>query len=161
MKTFTLLAAITVTILNGVGTCQISFHNGGEDKPQGHKVLTASEFTTAMINNMLTTRGSWANMNVPRLCRMGDGAATEILNIMKTRGPLAPYEQQNALLIIHKSFELPSAITIASNRTTPQASFALLDQITASTTDFALKLQIADVKQFVVDTSLKTGSSVK
>jgi hypothetical protein len=84
---------------------------------------------------------------------MGDGAAVTIQNIMKTRGPLSPTEQQNVLQILHKAFELPGAITKDYNRK-PNATMALLQQLEASTTDFAFQTQIEDLKQLIFKATL-------
>jgi hypothetical protein len=64
---------------------------------------------------------------------MGDAAALEIQNIMKTRGALSPTEEQKVLQILHKAFESRGAIMKDSSRK-PDASMALLEQMSASTT---------------------------
>jgi hypothetical protein len=91
-------------------------------------------------------------LSIPLLHRMGDGAAVEILKVMKTRGALSSNEQNNVAQMIHKAFENPRAIMQSANRT-PQASLALLDQLSASTVDFGLKMRIADTKQFALDSA--------
>jgi hypothetical protein len=84
---------------------------------------------------------------------MGDGAATEIAAILKTRGPLTKTEQQNVAQILHKAFENPGTITVRCNQTTPTDTLALLDQLSAGTTDVGFKQAIGDTRQFVIDAS--------
>jgi hypothetical protein len=69
---------------------------------------------------------------------------------MKTRGALSSNEQNNVAQMIHKAFENPRAIMQSANRT-PQASLALLDQMSASTVDLDLKKRIADTRQFALN----------
>lgn len=118
-----------------------------------HPHHSPEELTSARIANLIRSPSSIANLRVPLLQRMGDGAAVTVQNVLKTRGPLSPTEQQNVLQILHKAFELPSAITKDSNRN-PEASMALLQQLSASTTDFAFRLQIEDTKQFIFEATL-------
>jgi hypothetical protein len=122
----------------------------GDARP--HRVLSAQELTTERIRNMIRSEVPIETLSIPLLHRMGDGAAVEILKVMKTRGALSSNEQNNVVQMIHKAFENPRAIMQSANRT-PQASLALLDQLSASTVDFGLKMRIADTKQFALDSA--------
>ena len=143
--------------------CEVARGQGLDTQPRitssgglapSHKRYTARELTTIRVANMIRSQKSLATLDIPLLRRMGDGAAAEVLSIMKTRGPLSPREQQNVVQIVHKAFERPAAITKVANRTSPQASLELLDRISSATLDFGFKLQIADTRQFVIDATL-------
>jgi hypothetical protein len=120
---------------------------------EAHQHHSPQELTSARIAKLISSPSPIANLRVPLLQRMGDAAAVTVQNIMKTRGSLSPSEQQNVVQILHKAFELPTAITKDSNRK-PDASMAMLQQLSASTTDFALRLQIEDTKQFIFEATL-------
>src|SRR3984885_13652760 len=114
----------------------------GDARPP-RRVLSAQELTTERIRNMSRSDLPIETLSIPLLHRMGDGAAAEILKGMKTRGAPSSNEQNNVVQIIHKVVVRPRAIMQSANRT-PQASLALLDQLSASTVDFGLKMRIAD-----------------
>ena len=120
---------------------------------QAHQHRSPEELTIARIANLISSPSPIANLRVPLLQRMGDDAAVTVQNIMKTRGPLSPTEQQNVLQILHKAFESPDAIMKDSNRK-PDASMVLLQQLSASTTDFAFQTQIEGTKQFIFQATL-------
>lgn len=147
---------LTVTILISAAAfaqSDKSILNNSGVKKQPPQTVAGAALTTQMIANLMASPKPINSLNVPRLHRMGDGAAARVLQILKTRGPLSASEQHNVVQIVHKSFEKPSAIMTPANRTMPVASLALLDQVSAGTQDFALKLEIADAKQFVQDAS--------
>jgi hypothetical protein len=121
---------------------------------EAHPQHSPEELTTARIANLIRSPSPISNLRVPLLHRMGDGAAITVQNIMKTRGPLSPTEQQNVLQILHKAFELPGAIIKDPNRKL-DASMLLLQQLSASTTDPAFQAQIVDMRQFILEATLR------
>jgi hypothetical protein len=123
-------------------------------RQEPHQVLSPQEITTARIANLIRSRVPMSNLRVPLLQRMGDGAAIEVQNIMKTRGTLSATEQQNGLQILHKAFESPGAIMKDSNRK-PDASMLLLQQLSESMTDPAFQAQIVATRQFILEATLR------
>jgi hypothetical protein len=149
------LAAATL----GIAFCQPPSPNGGPvsnegvPKHQAHQVFTGRQVVTEEIRHLISSPTPLTELNAPLLRRMGDGAAAEVTAIMKARGPLSEPEQQNVVQILHKAFEHPATIMIKSNQTTPTATLALLDQLSAGTEDVQFMQLIAGTKQFVVEAS--------
>ena len=154
MKILDLTKASLAAVLVAQGAARSQTIYPAPGRNETHQVLSPQEFTTARIANLIRSQVPISNLRVPLLRRMGDGAAIEVQNIMKTRGPLSATEQQNVLQILHKSFELPGAIMKDSNRK-PDASLALLQQLSASTTDPAFHGQIVDLRQFILEATLR------
>jgi hypothetical protein len=142
---------VVVLLTQGIAQAQTQYP---ALRNEPHRLETPPELTTARIANLIRSRVPISNLRVPLLQRMGDGAAIEAQNIMKTRGPLSPTEQQNVLQILHKAFELPGAIMKDSNRK-PDASMSLLEQLSASTADPAFHGQIVDTRQFIFEATLR------
>ena len=140
-----------VLLLQGIAQAQTQYP-ALRNEPR--RVPSPEEMITARVANLIRSRVPISNLPVPMLHRMGDAAAKEVQNIMKTRGPLTPTEQQNVLQILHKAFESPRAIMEDSNRK-PDASLALLDQLSASTTDPAFQGQVVDTRQSILEATLR------
>ncbi len=136
-----------LTLRNRAGP--LALNNSGVVGP-AHQPLTAKEMATLMKTNLITSSHPITKLNVPKLRRMGDAASAEVLNILKTRGPLSANEQQNVLQIVHKAFENPAAVRTPVSRISPQSSLTLLDQLNSSTTDMARKTQIIETREFVL-----------
>lgn len=95
-----LRALLTVAVFGSILRAQTGLNDQAEGKAQGHVTLSAAEYATQMIRRLITS-GHPLEANIPRLHRMGDGAAAEILKVMGTRGPLSTTEQLTVLDIIH------------------------------------------------------------
>lgn len=153
----TYMSVFTALALCSAAYCQTGqplVHNGDGSVRPRHRV-SAQEMTNGRIRLMLDSTGTaLAAADIPLLRRMGDGAASEVLALTKDRGPLTAVQQANAVAIVRKAFEKPSVITKESNRT-PTSSLALLDQIASSSTDFALKLKVADTRQLILAAAAK------
>lgn len=149
MRTLILLELFGMISVCNVAYCQTSVINNGTPKHQPPQVLSAQQLTTERIRHMISSKVPLETFTVPLLFRMGDGAAREAIQILKTRGPLIPTEQQNVVQMMHKAFEMPAAIMHISDRT-PTSTLALLGQLSVSTQDPGLQSQIADVQQFVL-----------
>ena len=80
--------------------------------------------------NLIRSQLPIPNLRVPWVQRMGDAAAIEIQNIMKTRGALSPTEEQNVLQILPKALASPGAI-MKDSSCKPDASMALLEQMSS------------------------------
>jgi hypothetical protein len=153
MKILALTCTFMVVVLLTQGIAQAQTQYPAL-RNEPHRLETPQELTTARIANLIRSRVPISNLRVPLLHRMGDGAAIEVQNIMKTRGPLSPTEQQNVLQILHRAFESPGAIMKDSNRK-PDVSMALLQQLSGSATDAALQAQIVDTQQFIFEATLR------
>jgi hypothetical protein len=95
-----------------------------------HRFQTPQELTTARIANLIRSQLPISNLRIPLVQRMGDAAAIEIQNIMKTRGALSPTEEQNVLQILPKALASPGAI-MKDSSCKPDASMALLEQMSS------------------------------
>ena len=147
---------LTVATLN-VAFCQTPGPNGGAMLNGSAKrpplVLTARQLTTERIRRLMSSKKPITDIDIPLLHRMCDGVAAEIAAIMTTRGPLNRTEQQNVVEILHDAFRHPGSIMTRSNQTTPTATLALLDQLSAGTEDSNFKKVILDTRWFVLEAS--------
>lgn len=120
--------------------------------PLPSHTMTSEEFNVKVIKYLLTFPSPLQNGSV-QLHRMGDRAAGYMLTILKSRPPLNSAEQQTALDIVKKAYEKPAAIINLTDRTSTAATMSLLQEISETSQDFAVKLRIADIKQSVLDTA--------
>jgi|GEM_PF-4934552 len=117
-------------------------------RPSAGPLLSGRDLTIEMIKRMMASNKP-LTLNSPRLKRMGDQAASDVLTIMAGRGPLNAAEQQRVLEILHMAYERPTAIVNTLLRN-PQNTLTLLQRLSESTSDFSLKLRIVDTQEFVI-----------
>lgn len=110
--------------------------------------MTAEEFRLLTIEYLMTSP-SPLKIGSVQLHRMGDHAATYILQVVQTRKNwLSDAEAHTVLDMILKAYETPAAITSMADRGT-LSSMILLQRLEASTQDAGVKGRIPLVRQSI------------
>jgi hypothetical protein len=110
--------------------------------------MTPEEFRVSTIEYLMAGPSPLKKGSV-QLHRMGDHAATYILQVLQTRGNrISDAERHTVLDMIRKAYERPAAIASVANRGT-LSSMILLQRLEASTDDATVKQRVPQVRKFI------------
>lgn len=143
----TLIAGLLVVCATANGQNGDIFANRingpGPTAPVGR--YTSEQYRLVEIKHILSSPNQIGSV---QLARMGDRAAVYISEILQSRAPLSPTEQYRVVDMLHRAFEKPAAISPSGRQTV--ATMALLKKIEDPTSDFSLRLRIADARALVL-----------